>query len=61
LKIYRVGVWTAKTRMPIQVAVFNLKAKSEKEAERLAKKIANKQNPDKPKNYYFTAVMGYWS
>lgn len=56
--VYRVNVYTAKTSMPINIRTFNIEAKNEKEAEKIGKIKANKENPDKPKNYYFTAVTG---
>lgn len=58
-RTYRVGVYLAKASYPTNVENFNIKAKSEKEAERIGKKRAIRENPDKPKNYWFTAVTGY--
>lgn len=57
-KVYRVGVFTRKG-IPMQVNTFNIEAKSEEEAEKIARKKAIKDNPDKPKRYFFASTMGY--
>lgn len=57
-KTYRVGVFTRKG-IPIQVETFNIDAKNENDAEKKARKKVVKDNPDKPKRYFFVSTMGY--
>jgi hypothetical protein len=57
--VYRVLIHTAKTSYPVHVATFNVEAKTEKEADKIGLQKARKDNPDKPKNYYFATTIGY--
>ena len=54
-KMYKVGVWTRKG-VPIRVNTLNIKAPSIREAERKAREKVIKDNPDKPKRYFFVST-----
>ena len=54
-KMYKVGVWTRKG-VPIRVNTLNIKAPSIREAERKARKKVIRDNPDKPKRYFFVST-----
>ena len=55
---YKVAVYLAKASYPTNVENFTIKAKNEKEAFKLGKKRAIRENPDKPKDYWFVDVRG---
>jgi len=54
-KSYKVGVWTRKG-IPIRVNNFEIEAKNEKEAEKIGRKKVIRENPDKPKRYFFVST-----
>jgi len=54
-KMYKVGVWTRKG-VPIRVHTLNIKAPNIREAEMKARKKVIRDNPDKPKRYFFVST-----
>jgi hypothetical protein len=52
---WRIRVYTRKG-IPINVHNFEIKAKTDKEAEKMARKKVIKDNPDKPKRYFFVVA-----
>ena len=56
LKEYRIKVYTRKG-IPIHVATFDIKATSESDAGKKARRKIARENPDKPKRYFFIDII----
>ncbi len=55
LKQFRVKVYTAKG-VPIHVATFDVKASGKSTAKRKAQIRVKRENPDKPKGYFYLDI-----